>query len=227
MKTVLTRPLYALGLFVDNPDKREKLYYFLATGGALIIFQPRFLLFVFPTFFVTCMSNDWNLWGNMNHYNIAFAVVLPFVIILCADRLRSSGVRSLFLIAMLFVNYKLLGTPYLRNWMSADRIFHSSYYHRRESLPEIKEALAMIPADAPVSASSRLTPHLAFREKAYWYPDLNDAEYVAVNLDKPDEEYYPFPSADAYRASVQQLRENADWELIYDKKNMLLFKRKK
>jgi uncharacterized membrane protein len=227
IQTVFTRPLYTLRMFVDDPAKQDKFIYFLWTGGALMLFQPRFILFVFPTFFVTCMSYDWGLWGNMNHYNIVFSVVLPFVIALCVYRLRSAVLRGIILLLALHFNIKYLNENFFRDWSHFDRIYSSEFYHKRKAAPEIREMLTLIPPDAPVSATSHLTPHLAFRDKAYWYPDVNDAEYIAINADMPDAEFYPMGSADEFKASIDALKTKQEWELLYDKKGVLLFKKKK
>jgi hypothetical protein len=39
-----------------------------------------------------------------------------------------------------------------------------------------------IPPDAPLSTQSGLYPHLAHREKAYFFPAVNDAEYVFLDV---------------------------------------------
>ena len=42
--------------------------------------------------------------------------------------------------------------------------------------------IAQIPPDAPLSAQSKLYPHVAHRIKAYQFPDVNDAEYVFLDV---------------------------------------------
>jgi uncharacterized membrane protein len=227
MQTVFTRPLYTLSMFVDDPAKQDKFIYFLWTGGALLLFQPRFILFVFPTFFITCMSYDWGLWGNMNHYNIIFSVVLPFVIVLCVYRFRHAFIRNALLLIALYLNIQYLNENFFRDWTHFDRIFSAEFYHKRKAAPEIREMLGLIPPDAPVSASNHLTPHLAFRDKAYWFPDINDAEYVAINADMADTQFYPMKSAEDFKAAIRKLKDDPAWDTIYDKEGVLLFKKKK
>ncbi len=42
--------------------------------------------------------------------------------------------------------------------------------------------MAQIPPDAPISAQSKLYPHLSNRTIAYQFPDVNDAEYVFLDV---------------------------------------------
>jgi hypothetical protein len=42
--------------------------------------------------------------------------------------------------------------------------------------------MALIPPDASLSTQSSLYPHLAHREKAYFFPAINDAEYVFLDV---------------------------------------------
>jgi hypothetical protein len=42
--------------------------------------------------------------------------------------------------------------------------------------------IAQIPADAPISAQSKLYPHLSNRTIAYQFPDVNEAEYLLLDI---------------------------------------------
>ena len=42
--------------------------------------------------------------------------------------------------------------------------------------------IAQIPTDAPISAQSKLYPHLSNRTIAYQFPDVNEAEYVFIDI---------------------------------------------
>jgi predicted NodU family carbamoyl transferase len=76
------------------------------------------------------------------------------------------------------------------------------------------------------SAISHLIPHLAFREKAYFFPDLKDAEYIAINEAGAKNDFYPFHTTDEFRNAVQQTRDRSDYSLIYEKNQTLVFGKK-
>jgi uncharacterized membrane protein len=227
IQTIVTRPGYTLSLFYNDPAKVEKFTYFLYTGGILVFFWPRFILFFIPTFLVTCLSGDWSLWGNLNHYNIIFGVLLPFLVMITVARFRHVFFRLALLVLAMHYYSTYLTINFNRDWTHFGRIFSGEFYHRRETLPEIREMLKLIPPDAVVSGSSHLTPHLAARDTVLWYPDISHAEYIALLDDKPELEFYPFHSLDDFNRSIEDLKADPDWELIYNKKNILLFRRKK
>ena len=226
-KKIITEPLYVLGILTDTVEKQQKIKYFLMTGGILCFIQPRFIFFFLPTIAITCLSDDWAFWGNMYHYNIIFAVLLPFLIILIASGIRLKLIRYVFLTVYMFLFIHYLNKNYFHDWSTFPRIFTSNYYHRRDNLSEIKEALNIIPGSASVSAINHLTPHLAFRNKVFCYPNVKDAEYIAINEEDMASDFFPFLSSEEFMTSIQKLKENKDYSLVFDKNKMLLFHRNK
>jgi hypothetical protein len=47
------------------------------------------------------------------------------------------------------------------------------------------EFIAQIPPEAALSAQSNLYPHVAHRQKAYFFPAVNDAEYIFLDVTSP------------------------------------------
>jgi hypothetical protein len=70
--------------------------------------------------------------------------------------------------------------------------------------------LQLIPAGAPVSSMDQLNPHLGDRAKSYLFPDVGDAEYVAldvttnVNPGTPEEQY----------AATMRLLQSRQWQIL-------------
>lgn len=225
--TSLAKPIYILGLFFNQPEKRDKFTYFLLTGGILLLVQPRFSLIFIPTFLITCLSSEWGLWGNKYHYNIIFAVLLPFIIITTATLIKNNQLKIGYLLLAVTMNIVMLCKNQLSGSEKFGRIFKADYYNKRSNLAEIYEGLSLIPPNAPVSAISHLTPHLAFRDRAYFFPDIKDADYIAINQTDGLNDFFPCATTEEFQNAVQQARERNDYELIYDKKNMLVFRRKR
>ena len=84
----------------------------------------------------------------------------------------------------------------------------------------INGALKEIPPDAAVSASGLLLPHLAFREKIYYYPAVNDAEYICANVEG---DTWPLSVAD-YQARMDTITRDPLWEVIYRGHNMVVLR---
>jgi uncharacterized membrane protein len=223
--TIITKPFYSLSIFTDTIEKQQKIKFFLMTGGVLAFIKPRYILIFLPTFLVTCLSDGWTLWGNMYHYNIIFAVLLPILITSIVSNFRIKSVKYVIIGIAFFMNLHYLEKNYFHDWSAFNRIFTSSYYNKRDNQSEIKEALNIIPKSASVSAANHLTPHLAFREKIYCFPDFKDAEYIAINEEDEANDFYPFLSPDEFKESVIKIRKNKDYNLIFDKNEMLLFKK--
>ena len=226
MTNALINPGRFLSLMFDGIEKQEKLKYFLYTGGILFFIRPQFALLVVPTFFTTCLSNSWTLWGNMYHYNILFAVLLPFLIVSVIVMLKSNFFRAALMFAAFYLNLHYLEKNFFHDWRNFKRIFTEDYYHQRSNQNEIEEGLKLIPSDAAVSANNYYTPHLAFREKAYFFPDVKDAEYVVLNEADGKDRFYPFESPDKFLEAVSQLRDSSAFEIVYEKNQMLIFKRR-
>lgn len=226
IQTVITKPFYTLQLFLDQKEKQEKFNYFLMTGGILVFIQPRFIFIFFPTFCITCLSSAWGLWGNLYHYNIVFAVMLPFLVITTAELIKNLKLKYILLSAAVIMNLITLKNIRFSDWTGFGRIFTEDYYKRRSNLTEIHEGLSLIPDTSSISAINFLTPHLAFRDKAYFFPDVKDAEYIAINVADTAYNLYPVHSVSEFMNNIQQLRDGHDYEVIYEKNKMLVFRKK-
>lgn len=162
----------------------------------------------------------------MNHYNILFSVLLPFVIVSAISRINIKWMQYCFLIFFLYCNIHFLRNNFFHDWSKFDRIFTHEYYHQRPNQNEIEEAINLIPPNASVSAGNYFTPYLSSRDKIYFFPDVKDAEYIAVNEDDTEKRFYPFESSEKFEEAIKQLKENSSYEIFFEKNKMLLFKKK-
>ncbi|HUP33023.1 MAG TPA: DUF2079 domain-containing protein [Gaiellaceae bacterium] len=86
-----------------------------------------------------------------------------------------------------------------------------------------QRALALVPDDAPVSATNALGAHLSDRKRIFSFPVLREAEWVVVDerrltyLDSLE----PGPSA----LSVAMLRASPRWRLVFAESGVLVFRR--
>jgi hypothetical protein len=84
-----------------------------------------------------------------------------------------------------------------------------------------REFMALIPPDAPLSTQSGLYPHLAHREKAYFFPAINDAEYVFLDVTGSS---YPITTVEVYE-TVQRLLSSREFGVLAARDGYLLLKR--
>ncbi len=223
---LFSHPGNIFDLMTNDPEKVEKLNFFLLTGGALLIFQPKYIFIFLPTFGTTLFTDSWALWGNLGHYNIVFSVMLPVVTVFTVSKIKQEGIRILLLQIVTGLSFYTLGFVYLQRWTKFDRIFTSNYYAYRTNRDEIKRAIKMIPDNASVSATNYLTPHIAFRDKAYMYPILKNADYILINEEDRLYLNYPYGSPEAYDAAMKTIYADTLYRIVFNQKHVVLFKRK-
>ncbi len=85
-------------------------------------------------------------------------------------------------------------------------------------------ALALVPADAPVSATNTLGAHLSARKRIFSFPVLREARWVAVDAWRPsyrDEAVAPARFARA----LARLRADPAWRVVFDEDGILVLRR--
>jgi uncharacterized membrane protein len=88
-----------------------------------------------------------------------------------------------------------------------------------------ERALERVPGDAVVSASNVLGAHLSERERILSFPYRQDADWIAVDEERPsyaDRAVAPVEAA----AAVAWLRRDPDWRLVFEEDGVLVFRRR-
>lgn len=85
----------------------------------------------------------------------------------------------------------------------------------------VRDALALVPPDASVSAQNTLLPHLSEREKILEFPEVEDAAYVIVDPSLPVTEQ---ARATGYARKIESLPA-LGYELIFDHDGVKVFRR--
>lgn len=81
--------------------------------------------------------------------------------------------------------------------------------------------MAQIPPDAPLSAGGKLYPHLAHRLKAYQFPDVNDAEYIFLDVTTSSWPIHP----NDVQSTVQDLLASGEFGVLDAADGYILLKR--
>ncbi|MCX7729372.1 MAG: DUF2079 domain-containing protein [Bacteroidia bacterium] len=223
---LINNPGKYLSMMFNTPEKEMKLKYFLYTGGFVAFLKPKYLLPVLPNFILFNLSDTWGTWGNMGHYNIFFSVWIPYILILFINRLKYVYIKVMLGVLFIYLNIYFLRENYSTCWTRFDKILYTDYYHQRFNIREIKEMLSMIPANASVSASNHLIPHLAFRDKCYFFPEVNDADYIALIENDCINRYYYFSGTTECYINIRNIMQNDNYKIIFNKNHVLLLKNK-
>lgn len=247
--TALTDPLFILGYVLSGP-RLDYLLQLASLGGGLPLLSPLVLAIPLPEIAINVISQRPQMVSLRYHYS---APVLPFVYLATAAglytatrlmlRLRQWGrfpgrwTRRFLSRRLLVVRAPLLISLFIL--LSTVQASYNTgplpWFHAPDSqssvvdppperhLAALNEAVAMIPDDASVSASNRIGPHLAHRDYLYLFPLVRDADYVVLDERYPGYDTFIEPVVSVQ--SVRNLRESADYELVYEVDGVLVFER--
>jgi uncharacterized membrane protein len=87
-----------------------------------------------------------------------------------------------------------------------------------------QQALDLVPAAVPVSATNSLGAHLSERRRVFSYPVVHEAEWIAIDGKRPSlgDRLDP-PGA---RARIAALRRNPSWQIVFDRDGLLVLRRR-
>jgi len=198
----------------------------LACGGFMSLFAPQVLGLALPVLTLNIFSNWSWTYSEGAHYS---ASLVPFVIVsaiygtgILARTLqrwrrvpynRASTVLATLALTISIIHHHPIGVSPIA------RTFYPPRIDAHDRLGE--ELVSRIPPQAPVSAQSNLYPHLAHREKAYFFPAVNDAEYVLLDVTSPA---YPLTVRGLQLEAAQLLR-SAQFGVLAAEDGYLLLKR--
>lgn len=85
------------------------------------------------------------------------------------------------------------------------------------------QALRLVPAGAPVSATNSLGAHLSARRRIFSFPLLREASWVAVDERRPS--YLSGTSRATFAAALARFRESGDWSVVFEREGLLVLRR--
>lgn len=235
---LVKHPLQAIGLLFTNHSgsnyfdgiKEEFYLVFFISGGLLLLFRPIFIIPFLPLIAKKMYNDEPIRWSIESYYTVEIVSILPIMIFLIIIGLKNEKLKialaSFICLLTLFVTSIKINRPPEKHiaQLGDTRKFNflnKDFYKADYSLSEIYGAMAMIPDTAAVSASGKLTTHLALRKKIYHFPRVDDAEYVFV-MKKNDNWPVSQGKADTVR---QELVSMKGWKILSEKKDFVLLKK--
>jgi hypothetical protein len=173
---VLRDPTLLIG-WLGQPDVASYLAIQLLTGGLLCLLAPIELLAAAPIVAMNALSSfDWMRSGGA-HYSALAVPVLLWAGAHGARRLAAAGAPRTALAPV-----AALAALCAHLWIGASPLRPGFAWPAVDGrAPRVIAALAAVPPEAAVSASSNLYPHLANRPRVYWFPAREDATWIAVD----------------------------------------------
>ncbi len=233
VRTLLTRPLYVIGLLFTNhlgqPDgdyvKLELHTMVLLSGGVALLRRPAYLLMLAPIYGQKLFSGNLLHWGLNYQYSIEFVPVihaaLSHWLVGVAPRRagRLAGAAAGLALLATVLSMQVRRSPYYDK--VATKFFSGRHYRVDFDAAAVHRGLALIPATARVSATAALVPHLAARPYIYQLPYVADADYLAVLRHAST---YPLTDAELDRLTATSLA-SGRWQTVLAQGPLLILRR--
>lgn len=207
---------------------RDVLYLFLLAvplGGAFLL-APGLAAVALPQLAANLLA-DWPSATDPHaHY---MAGILPFLFAAVAiglgrlspaRRLRAAG-----LVLTLSVAATVVAGPWPGALGGTPTFFQTD--DSKERLGALREAVALVPNDAPVSSTNRIGAHLAARRYLYSVPVVGRAEWIVVDVSDPwiPRVWGGGNDADALERFRERIEREAAWEKVFEREGVLVFRK--
>ncbi|MCK6627107.1 MAG: DUF2079 domain-containing protein [Anaerolineae bacterium] len=209
---------------LQEPPRWGYLLGLLAAAGFLPLLAPELLLIGLPVLAANMLSSFAGQYSGEQHYSAPLVAVFMVAAIYGASRLINKS--------SLYENngqvLKITTLIYVTLWLLAWSLgYHAGHgwtpfsgrmeiYSMRPAAAQLPQFIRQIPAEAVVSASAALHPHLAHRRVIYVFPTVQEADYLLVDVtDIPG--VHP---NDAHTKIMDLLA--ADWQLLQADQGLLL-----
>lgn len=234
LTTIFTRPLYTLQLLFINHTgdlhgnyvKAEFYILFLLSGGIFLFFKPKYLIMIVPLI-AQKMFNDFpETWGIGAHYNVEFAPIIAIAAFGFISEIKKLKIQMILVILIPVLTFAVSLKVFDNTICYVDhariRMYQKMHYNRNFDVNDVYQLMDEIPENASVSTQNSFVPHLAFRDKIYAYPVVQDAEYLLLS---PFETAYPL-SENNFESRIDSTKISKYWQIISENKTAFLFKRK-
>jgi uncharacterized membrane protein len=224
LDALFTNHLGADGL---NGIKEEFIFLFLLSGGLVLLARPVFLWMIIPIYVMKMWSDRTLLWGINYHYNIEFVPFFSIGVFYILETLRDPVIRKRMVIVcvLLTAGVSVRCMDHTAVWVRREtiRIYQHKHWQSLVNRKAANSAIATIPADAIVTSQSCLQPQIAWRDKAYLFPVINDARYILL---APATETYPL-KREEFDHITDSLKTCGNWKVTFDQDGILLLEVKR
>ena len=227
VRTTFTDPGAVLGALVEAHDVVYLVWLGLPLLG-LFLLSPALAAVALPQLLANTLS-DFRSMSDPRYHSVA--AVIPFLIaatVFGIARVRP-GRRALAAGGVLVASASL--AVVVGPW---PRAVGAIPLGGREPIPAaraeaLRDALALVPADAPVTSSNLVGAHLSARRYVYSVPVLGRAEWAVVDTSEP---WVVTPDSpiltqdeEGVRAFVDRLDRDPAWSLVFEREGVVVLRR--
>ena len=213
-------------------DKVETVFT-LFGSFAFIPAASAFSWFTTPFTFINRFgSDDWSRWSTHFQYSATIAPLLAIAAIFGIENLKNIFKKVDFLKLKFFLLAAILIGIFWANRPSRDlpfitpplqQIVKRSFWRLSEDQKLVHQVLKAIPPEASVATNTNYVPHIINRNKIYEFPRV---------FEKPDVYFlttfnlYPDETLTKFEEEIKKLRQDPNYQLIFEKDGILLFAKK-
>jgi len=223
-------------LFVNHlPDhlydsvKMEFYWVYFISGGFILFYNPQYLIWFIPLIAQKMFNDDPIHWSILGYFSIPVVTMLPISVFIIISKFKSDKFR--YSISILICLLTLCITWYKMNperrkmpWQTTtvkENIFDPTFFHPAFDAKSIHTDLKLIPEDAKVCASGSILSHVSARKYAYEFPDVEDADYIALFA---FHDWY-LSTEENYNAELYKYLFSTSWKLISNDYPFLLMQK--
>ncbi len=235
LKTLVTRPWDAVEV-AASADRGVYVLALLVPLLALSLGAPLLAAGALPELVLNLLSSRPEQHGIEYHYS---AVIAPFLLAAAIRglaafkdrprpawlhaRLVSTGPLSAALIGAVVVSGYVWGPLPLWQHVPGGSRVRAEQFTVPQRAALLRDAIALVPSDAAVSAGNRIGGHLSDRRTILAFPAVGDAKFVVVDTARADVGDAVSPSEHSLR--VAQLRARADFVTVFERDGVLVLRR--
>lgn len=213
---------------IDNPTKRNTLFYSFLSFGFLPPLSPQFWFLIFQDFFVRFIPNYGTRWGLGLHYSAQLAVILSISSIY--------GMRLLQKIKLFSNTLPFIGLALILNSIILYRFvlhgplalaYNPDFYSHTKDFQFLDDLVKKIPRNASVMAQNNLAVRFTHQEVWLLRDDYQSykPDYIVIDT-RGGQNPNNFFGVKNFSKTVQSLKKDENYSAIYKTDEQFIFKRK-
>lgn len=201
--------------------KLEFWWLLLLAGGWAFLVRPSWGLMAIPLVAQKMLHDDPGKWSVAAHYGAEFAPLIGMACGLVLLKWPRRWLAAITVLAAMGATVRCMDNTVAFQDRARMRIYQAQHWRRDHPVRDVRDALALVPDHASLSAQSPAVPHAIGRMDLYQFPLGLDADLILL---LPTETTYPMDTA-AYRQLTTVLRNDPQWTVRVDKPHVLLLQR--
>lgn len=231
---ILSHPFDSIVLLVKNHTNlaendwvKFRFYAVYALSGGIFLFlRPVYLIALIPLIAKKMYNDDSLRWSIESYHGVEVASILPILVFSAVSQIKFEGLKvalaALSVFTTLSLTFYLVSHPSpIYYGVNKFNLFSSSFYQSSCDKTTWNSVRKKIPDSAVLSATGNVLPHLAFRKKIFYFPQINEADFVCISKTAST---YPV-SQEIFDSRVRELRESKNWKIMMEEKDCLIFQR--